>query len=103
MIDVIDADMNARLGDAELTPWLLLVDCAPQHIAAEFRSTMRDTRPHIKLYVQRNFTGNTQPLDQAYMPPVAAVIRAHSRTERIEPLAGASSNEVEQRGLLAEV
>ena len=29
---------------------------------------MRDTRPHIKLcYVQRNFTGCTQPLDWAYM------------------------------------
>ena len=29
---------------------------------------MRDTRPHIKLcYVQRNFTGYTQPLDRAYM------------------------------------
>ena len=61
-------DMHARPGDAELTPWLLVLDCAPQHIAAEFRSIMRDTRPHIKLcYVQRNFTGYTQPLDRAYM------------------------------------
>ena len=68
VIDAIDADMHARAGDAELTPWLLLLDCAPQHIAAEFRSIMRDTRPHIKLcYVQRNFTGYTQPLDRAYM------------------------------------
>ena len=68
MIDAIDADMHARPGDAELTPWLLVLDCAPQHIAAEFRSIMRDTRPHIKLcYVQRNFTGYTQPLDRAYM------------------------------------
>ena len=68
MIDAIDADMHARPGDAELIPWLLVLDCAPQHIAAEFRSIMRDTRPHIKLcYVQRNFTGYTQPLDRAYM------------------------------------
>ena len=68
MIDAIDADMHTRPGDAELTPWLLVLDCAPQHIAAEFRSIMRDTRPHIKLcYVQRNFTGYTQPLDRAYM------------------------------------
>ena len=68
MIDAIDADMHARPGDAELTPWLLVLDCAPQHIAAEFRSIMRDTKPHIKLcYVQRNFTGYTQPLDRAYM------------------------------------
>ena len=68
MIDAIDADMHARRGDAELTPWLLVLDCAPQHVAAEFRSIMRDTRPHIKLcYVQRNFTGYTQPLDMAYL------------------------------------
>ena len=68
MIDAIDADMHARPSDAELTPWLLVLDCAPQHVAAEFRSIMRDTRPHIKLcYVQRNFTGYTQPLDRAYM------------------------------------
>ena len=49
MIDAIDADMHARAGDTELPPWLLLLDCAPQHIAAEFRSIMRDTRPDIKL------------------------------------------------------
>ena len=62
MVDAIDADMHARAGDAELTPWLLLLECAPQHVAAEFRSIMRDSRPHIKLcYVQRNFTGYTQP------------------------------------------
>ena len=68
MIDAIDADMHARPGDAELTPWLLVLDCAPQHIAAEFRSIMRDTRPHIKLcYYQRNFMGCTQPLDRACM------------------------------------
>ena len=68
MIDAIEADMHARPGDAELTPWLLVLDCAPQHVAKEFRSIMRDTRPHIKLcYVQRNFTRYTQPLDRAYM------------------------------------
>ena len=100
MIDAIDADMHARPGDAELTPWLLVLDCAPQH--------MRDTRPHIKLcYVQRNFTAYTQPLDRAYMrafknsirqevakhfaefflevESAAALIRAHSRTERRQP------------------
>ena len=76
MIDAIDADMHARPGDAELTPWLLVLDCAPQHIAAEFRSIMRDTRPHIKLcYVQRNFTGYTQPLDRAYMRAFKSSIR----------------------------
>ena len=68
MIDAIDADMHARPGDVDLIPWLLVLDCAPQHVAKEFRSTMRDTRPHIKLcYVQRDFTGYTQPLDRAYM------------------------------------
>ena len=73
LLDMIDAGMHARPGDAELTPWLLVLDCAPQHIAAEFRSIMR---PHIKLcYVQRNFTGYTQPLDRAYMPAFKNSIR----------------------------
>ena len=77
MIDAIDADMHARPGDAVLTPWLLVLDCAPQHIAAEFRSIMRDTRPHIKLcYVQRNFTGYTKPLDRAYMRAFKNSIRS---------------------------
>ena len=34
MIDAIDTDMHARPGDAELIPWLLVLDCAPQHVAA---------------------------------------------------------------------
>ena len=29
-IDAIDTDMHARSGDAELVPWLLVADCAPQ-------------------------------------------------------------------------
>ena len=28
--DAIDADMHARAGGTELTPWLLVPDCAPQ-------------------------------------------------------------------------
>ena len=76
MIDAIDTDMNALPGDAELIPWLLVLDCAPQHVAKEFRSIMRDTRPHIKLcYVQRNLTAYTQPLDRAYMPDFKSSIR----------------------------
>ena len=35
MIEAIDADMHARPGDAEFTPWFLLLDCAPQHVPAE--------------------------------------------------------------------
>ena len=30
MIDAIDTDMHARAGDAELIPWLMVPDCAPQ-------------------------------------------------------------------------
>ena len=68
MIDATDADMHARVGDAELIPWFQVLDCATQHVAKNFRSIMRDTRSHIKLcYVQRNFTAYTQPLDRAYM------------------------------------
>ena len=29
-IDAIDTDIHARAGDAELIPWLLVPDCAPQ-------------------------------------------------------------------------
>ena len=119
MIDAIDADMHARPGDAELTPWLLVLDCAPQHIAAEFRSTMRDTRPHIKLCydgihsaagpgvharlqeldpprggqtLRRVLLGSRvqlracqSGLQHCSAPAAAAVIRAHSRTERRQP------------------
>ena len=49
MIDAIDTDMRARPGDAVLIPLLLVLDCAPQHVAKEFRSIMRDTRPGRKL------------------------------------------------------
>ena len=105
---------HARVSDAELTPWLLLLVCAPQHVAKEFHSIMRDSRPHIKLCcVQRIFTGYTKPLDRAYMrvfknsigqegsrvqprtcqsglqyrsaPSAAALIRAHSSTGRRQP------------------
>ena len=76
MIDAIDTDMHARPGDAELIPWLLVLDFAPQHVAKEFRSIMHDTRPHIKLcYVQRNFTGYTQPLERACMRAFKSSIR----------------------------
>ena len=76
MIDAIDADMNARAGDAELIPWLLVLDCAPQHVAKEFPSIMRDTRSHIKqCYVQRNFTACTQQLDRACMRAFKNLIR----------------------------
>ena len=27
--DAIDTDMHARLGNAELVPWLLVLECAP--------------------------------------------------------------------------
>ena len=35
MIDAIDAGMHARAGDAEQKPRLLVLDCAPKHIAKE--------------------------------------------------------------------
>ena len=44
MIDAIDTDMHARLGDAELILWLLVLDCPAQHVAKKFRSIMRVLR-----------------------------------------------------------
>ena len=79
MIDAIDTDVHARLGDAELVPWLLVLDCAAQHVAKEFRSIIRDTLPLIKLcYVQRNSTAYTQPLDRAYMRASKNSIRSEA-------------------------
>ena len=93
MIGAIEADMHGRAGDAELTPWLLLLDCAPQHVAAEFRSIMRESRPHIKLcYVQRNFTGYTQPLDRAYMRAFKNSIRQEVAKHFAEFFLEAESN-----------
>ena len=93
MIDAIDTDMNARPGGAEQIPWLLVLDCAPQHVAKEFRSIMRDTRPHIKLcYVQRNFTAYTQPLDRAYMRAFMSSIRSDVAKHFAEFFLEAESN-----------
>ena len=89
----IDAGMHARPGDAELIPWILVLDCGPQHIAAEFRSIMRDTRPHIKLcYVQRNFTGCAQPPDWAYMRAFKNSIRQEVAKHFAEFFLEAESN-----------
>ena len=93
MIDAIDTDMNARAGGAELIPWLPFLDCAPQHVAKEFRSIMRDTRSHIKLcYVQRNFTAYTQPLHRAYMRAFKSSVRREVAKHFAEFLLEAESN-----------
>ena len=107
MIDAIDTDTHARPGDAELTPWLMVLDCAPQHVAAEFRSIMRDTRPQIKLTVR---PAELHGVHTAAGPSVHASLqefdpqrggralrrvllgsRVQLRTCQIELLAGASS------------
>ena len=91
MIDAIDTNVHARPGDADLIPWLL--DCAPQHIAAEFRSIVRDTRPHIQLCcVQRNFMEYTQPLDRAYMRAFKNSIRSEVAKHFAEFSLGVESN-----------
>ena len=52
MIDAIDADMHARPGDAELIPWLLVLDCATARCEG---ISQHHARPHIKLwYVSRS-------------------------------------------------
>ena len=85
--------MNARPGDAELIPWLRVLDCAPQHVAKEFRSILRDTRSHIKLCcVQRNFTAYTQPLDRAYMRAFKNSIRREVAKHFAEFFLEAESN-----------
>ena len=89
MIDAIDADMHARADDAELTPWLLLLYCAPQHVATEFRSIMRDNQ---LCYAQRNFTAYTQPLDRAYMRAFKISIRSEVAKHFAECFLEAESN-----------
>ena len=93
MIDVIDANMNARPCDAQLIPWLLNLECAPLYVQKEFGSVMRDTRPHIKLcYVQRNLTAYTQPLDRAYMWAVKSSIRSEEVKHFVEFFLQGESN-----------
>ena len=93
MIDAIDTDVSARAGDAELIPCPLDLDCAPQHVAKEFRSFVRDTRSHIKLcYVQRNFTAYAQPLDRAYMRAFKNSIRQEVAKHFAEVILEAESN-----------
>ena len=73
--------------------WLLVLDCAPQHVAKEFRSIMRDTRPHIKVcHVWRNFTAYTQPLDRAYMRAFRNSIRSEVAKHFAEFFSDAESN-----------
>ena len=93
MKDAIDAAMHARPGDAELILWLLVLDSAPQHVATEFRSIMRDTQPLIKLcHVQRNFTAYTHPLDRAYMRAFKSSIRSEVAKHFAEFFLEAESN-----------
>ena len=92
MIDAIDADMHARPGDAELTqPGSGL--CTTARCCGISHHIMRDTRPHIKLcYVQRNFTGYTQPLDRAYMRAFKSSIRQEVAKHFAEFFLEAESN-----------
>ena len=54
---------------------------------------MRDTRPHIKLcYVQRNFTGYTQPFDRAYVRAFKSSIRDEVAKHFAEFFVEAESN-----------
>ena len=126
MIDAIDADMHARAGDAEKTPWLLVLDCGAQHVAKEFRSIMlrhpaahhtvlRAAERHCILAAAR--LGVHASLQELHprrggqtlrgvllgsrvqlracqsgrqhigAPTVAALVRAHSSTERGQPAA----------------
>ena len=119
MIDAIDADMHARPGDAELTPWLSwfwivrhTFHCCgiSQHHArhpAAHQTVLRPAELHgIHSAAGPGVHARFQELDPSRgsqtlrrvqlracqsrlqfrcAPPVAAVIHAHSRTERRQP------------------
>jgi hypothetical protein len=73
VVDQIDCVLNPN---GEQRPWLCLLDCAPVHIAGEWRSFVSEQRPWIKLcYVSRGFMGSCQPLDVAYMKSFEAKIK----------------------------
>ena len=129
MIDAIDADMHARPGDAELTPWLLVLDCAPQHMAAH-RTVLRPAELHgIHSAAGPGVHGRLQELDPSRggqtlrrvllgsrvqlrtcqsglqhrsAPTAAALIRADSPQHRTAGWRFIDWNEVEQLELVAE-
>eukprot|EP00971_Amphidinium_carterae_P156429 3100675-Amphidinium_carterae.1 len=56
--------------------WLAVLDCAPQHVAADFIGRVRLHLPNTKLaFIARGTTAWCQPLDTHYMRPYKCSIR----------------------------
>ena len=83
MIDAIDADMHARAGDAELAPWLLLLDCRAfknsirQEVAKHFAEFFLEVESNFE---RVNLDSSTSVLRQLLLSFVHS-----SRTERRQP------------------
>ena len=91
VIDAIDTEVHARPGDAELMPSLLVLECAPQHVAKEFRSILR-TPGHTSNSATSSGTAYTQPLDRAYMRAFESSIRSEAAKHFAEFFVEAESN-----------
>jgi DDE superfamily endonuclease len=65
LIAWVDSVLNKDSGGR---PWVLLLDVAPIHISAEFRTMCETAFPWVKrVYVPPNLTHKLQPLDRSYM------------------------------------
>eukprot|EP00971_Amphidinium_carterae_P314552 6252232-Amphidinium_carterae.1 len=57
-------------------PWMCILDAAPVHVGAEFRSELRKAVSHIFLaFVSAGYTSVCQPLDVAVMRPFKAALQ----------------------------
>ena len=106
MIDAIDADMHARAGDAELAPWLLLLDC--RAFKSSIRSEVAKHFAEFFLEAESNFEhinldSSTAVLRQLLLSFVhTAAQNADSPQHRTAGWRFIDWNEVEQRELPAE-
>ena len=106
MIDAIDADMHARAGDAELAPWLLVLDC--RAFKSSIRSEVAKHFAEFFLEAESNFEhvnldSSTAVLRQLLLSFVhTAAQNADSPQHRAAGWRFIDWNEVEQRELLAE-
>eukprot|EP00971_Amphidinium_carterae_P200489 3978674-Amphidinium_carterae.1 len=55
------------MRDGSISPYILVLDCAPVHVSVEFREKVASTFPHCFLvYVAPSASSFSQPLDIAY-------------------------------------
>ena len=91
LVKLIDEKMNpvSPTGDVPTEPWLLLLDCCPHHISAEFREHLAIRYAHVQAaYIEGGKTADTQPLDVAVMRPWKCSLRGAATEDLSEMILG---------------